>query len=99
MELLNNTHFSFAPLPGRLNFPKYSLTLIVKGTFDLIPGGKVTEVEEQLYPTGDEFYPEDEEMLGSPRYELDFACFKPRADLLLSGKCHTRCARIFGFAF
>ncbi|MCK5453117.1 MAG: DUF2169 domain-containing protein [Calditrichia bacterium] len=73
---------------GRLNFPGHSLTLIIKGTFDLKPGKKIEPSEEQLYPTGDEFYPDDEEMEGSPRYEMDFACFKPQADLLLVGKCH-----------
>ena len=87
MEALNQTPFRFAYIAGRLNFPKHSLTLIVKGTFDLSPGQKVKPSEEQLYPTGDEFYPDDEEMQGGPRYESDFAYFKPRADLLLAGKC------------
>ncbi len=87
MEALNQTPFRFALIPGRLNFPKHSLTLIVKGTFDLLPGQKAKLVEEQLYPTGDEFYPDDEERQGGPRYESDFAFFKPRADLLLAGKC------------
>ena len=74
-------------MAGRLNFPGHSLTLIVKGTFDLKPGAKATPVEEQPFPTGDEFYPEDEEQTGAPRYESDFALFKPRADLLLVGDC------------
>ncbi|UCF63211.1 MAG: DUF2169 domain-containing protein [bacterium] len=73
---------------GRLNFPGYSLTFIVKGTFDLREGEKSGLSAEQQYPTGDEFYPDDEERTGSPRYEMDFAYFKPRADLLLVGKCH-----------
>ena len=45
-------------------------------------------VDEPLFPTGDEYNPDDEEMQGSCRYESDFAFFKPRADLLLAGKCH-----------
>ncbi len=77
-----------AYIPGRLPFPGHSLTLIVKGTFDLSPGEKAVPAKEQLYPTGDEFYKEDEEMLGGPRYASDFAYFKPAADLLLTGKCH-----------
>ncbi|NIQ39934.1 MAG: DUF2169 domain-containing protein [Proteobacteria bacterium] len=88
MEPVNQTSFHFAPFAGRLNFPGYSLTLIVKGTFDLKPGQSATRSEEQLFPTGDEFYPDDAEMQGSTRYEADFAYFKPRADLLLVGKCH-----------
>jgi uncharacterized protein YjbI with pentapeptide repeats len=88
LDLINQTPFHFAPLVGRLNYPGHSLTLIVKGTFDLKSGQTATQAEEQLYPTGDEFYPGDDEMEGSPRYETDFACFKPRADLLLVGKCY-----------
>lgn len=88
MKLINNTDFSFACMPGRMNYPGHSLTLIVKGTFALSPGQKATLAKEQDYPTGEEYYPDDEDMLGSPRYESDFACFKPHADLLLVGKCY-----------
>jgi len=88
LEPINQTPFHFGPIAGRLNFPGHSLTLIVKGTFDLKPGQTATPSEEQLYLAGDEFYPEDDEMQGSPRYEADFAYFKPRADLLMVGKCH-----------
>jgi len=86
LELLKQNLFQFAPLIGRLNYPKHSLSLIVKGTFNLKPGQTVMAAEEQLFPTGDEFYPDDEEMLGSPRYESDFAYLKPKTDLLLVGK-------------
>jgi len=88
MEIVKRTSFQFAPIAGRLNFPKHSITLIVKGTFDLVNGGRVVSSDEQLYPTGNEFYPEDDEMSGSCRYESDFAYYKPRADLLLAGHCH-----------
>ncbi len=88
METINESPFEIAYIPGRLPFPGHSLTLIVKGTFDLSPGKTAVPAKEQLYPTGDEFYKEDEEMLGGPRYASDFAYFKPAADLLLTGKCH-----------
>ena len=71
-----------------MGYPGHSLTLIVKGTFDLSPGGKASIAEKQAFPTGDEYYPDDDGMAGSLRYETDFAYFKPRADLLLVGKCH-----------
>lgn len=71
-----------------MNFPKHSLTWIVKGTFDLKPAGAAVLAADQAFPTGDEFYPDDAEQSGSPRYESDFACHKPRADLLLVGACH-----------
>ena len=88
MDLINKTNLSFAPVPGRLNHPRHSLTLIIKGTFDLRQGERVQEAEEQIFPTGEAFYPDDQDMSGSARYEMDFACFKPKADLLLAGKCH-----------
>ena len=87
MEILKEVPFLPAPLVGRLNFPGYSLTLIVKGTFDLQPGGVATLSDEQLYPTGDIYY-SDDDMTGSCRYESDFAYYKPRTDLLLAGHCH-----------
>jgi uncharacterized protein YjbI with pentapeptide repeats len=89
LEIINQTLFKFASYPGRINFPGHSLTLIVKGTFDLLQGQNATPSEEQLFPTGDEFFPDDVDMQGSCRYEYDFAHFKPKADLLLSGHCHS----------
>ncbi len=89
MEILNSAAFTFASTPGRMNFPGQSLTLIVKGTFSLAPGQKATPAAEQLYPTGDEYYPDDPDAVGSLRYESDFSYFKPHADLLLVGKCYT----------
>ena len=88
MKIVNPTSFKAAPLPGRLNFPKHSLTWIIKGTFDLKPNAPAVVAEKQTFPTGTEFYPDDEERRGSPRYESDFAWFKPRADLLLVGACY-----------
>lgn len=88
MELLNKTPYSFALIPGRMNYPGHSLTLIVKGTYALSPGQEAAPAKEQDFPTGDEYFPDDEGMLGSLRYESDFAYFKPHADLLLVGKCY-----------
>ena len=88
MNIYNQTQFQLAPYPGRINFPGHSLTLIVKGTFDLSPNKKASPSDEPLYPTGDEFFPDDVDMIGAPRYESDFAYFKPVTDLLLAGHCH-----------
>ena len=89
MEIINKTKFQFALIVGQVDYPKHSITLIIKETSDLKPGQTATISDEQLFPTGDEFYPEDEDMIGGPRYASDFAYFKPRADLLLAGKCHS----------
>jgi uncharacterized protein YjbI with pentapeptide repeats len=88
MEILNNTKFRIAYIPGRINFPGHSLTCIIKGTFDLKNGTMSGISDEQIFPTGDETYPDNEDPLSGPLYESDFACFKPRADLLLVGKCY-----------
>ena len=81
MDLVNQTPFQFAPLPGRLGYPKHSLTVIVKGTFDLVPDAPAALADEQLPITGDLPYPDDEEGSGSPYYE---------SDLLLVGTCRAR---------
>lgn len=88
MEAVNQTPFQFAPLPGRLGYPEHSLTVIVKGTFDLVPEAPAGIADEQLPITGDLPYPDDEEGTGSPYYESDLGHFKPQADLLLVGICH-----------
>ncbi len=88
MEIISCTTYRFALVAGRIDHPEHSLTLVVKGAFDLSLGAKATPAEEQPFPTGNEFYPDDEEIQGAPRYESDFAYFKARADLLLVGKCH-----------
>ena len=88
MNVFRQGPFAFAALQGRLAFPAHSLSLIVKATFDLAPGAPATWRDEPPSPTGDIFYPGDENRQGSPRYESDFAPFKPRADLLLVGSCH-----------
>ena len=64
------------------------MTLIAKATYILKPGQPPIPLPKQPFPTGDEFYPDDEEKSGPPRYESDFAYFKPKADLLLVGTCH-----------
>ncbi|MFC1852065.1 DUF2169 domain-containing protein [candidate division CSSED10-310 bacterium] len=89
MEIYNQTPYQFSCIAGRMNFPGFSLTLIIKSTFDLVPGGQVTVAEEQPFPTGDELYEDDDEGNGSNHYESDYAYFKPHADLLLVGSCHS----------
>lgn len=88
MEIINTTPFPLVGYSGRIGFPGHSLTLIVKGTFDLVPDLPATPCNKQLFPTGDELYPEDDEGTGSSRYPSDFAYYKPKADLLLAGTCH-----------
>ncbi|MEE9429802.1 MAG: DUF2169 domain-containing protein [Melioribacteraceae bacterium] len=88
MDIINQTKYQLAFIAGRMTFPKHSLALIVKGTFDLSHDKVVTVSEEQLFPTGDEPYSDDDEGTGSSCCESDFAYFKTRTDLLLAGKCY-----------
>lgn len=88
LKVTNTTNLPFAPLAGRYNFPGHSMTLIVKGTYSIAPGKPPVALPKQPFPTGDQYYPDDEDQTGPPRYESDFAFYKPRADLLLVGACH-----------
>lgn len=89
VEIINRTPFTVAPLPGRLGFPGHSLTLIAKASFAIRAGEAAATLEEQGFPTGDTPYADDEEGRLGPCYESDFAPWKPAADLLLVGHCHT----------
>lgn len=91
MKILNDTPLTFASLRFRLRPPEDSLTLIVKGTFDLVPGAPARIADAPLPPDGDAFA--DPEAEGSLRYESDFVPFKPRADLLLAGAAHPPAGR------
>lgn len=61
-------------------------TLIVKGTFDIVPGGPARPRAEAALPSGDEH--EDGDPSKDLRYPSDFAIFKPRADVTLRGHAH-----------
>ncbi len=87
IEVVNTTAFQIAWIAGKKEHPQDSLSLIVKGTFQLNPGDKAIEIAESLPVTGDEFvdYDPKKELL----YDSDFAYFKENTDLLLKGSCHT----------
>ena len=87
MEIINDTPFSFGLLPGRIYFPKHSLTLMVKGSFDVKNQAAPTIAEEQIFPEGDVYYEGDDEGKGSVLYESDFAYAKTATDCFLVGHC------------
>ena len=87
MEIINDTPFSFGLLPGRIYFPKHSLTLMVKATFQMRHQASPQLTEEQVFPEGDVFYEGDDEGNGSVFYESDFAYAKTATDCFLVGKC------------
>ena len=73
MRITNNTPFEIEALPMKGPEDKSFLAVIVKGTFDLVHKGTATISEEQLFPTGDELYSDDDEGDGSHFYGSDFA--------------------------
>ncbi len=88
METINDTPFNFAPIAGMIPFPDHSLSLVVKGAFHLLQDRAAELLPEQLYPTGDKYYPGDEDMTGSLYYGSDFVHYKLGSDLMLVGRCH-----------
>jgi uncharacterized protein YjbI with pentapeptide repeats len=87
LKVFSESKYTVAWHVGKINPPAYSATCIIKGTFSLKPGGKAEPVEEHDPLSGDLFVDDNTEK--SCIYESDFACYKPRADILLVGKCHT----------
>ena len=83
MELINESLFPAAWMVGKLQPPQWSMTCLVKGTFQLKPEEVAMLAEEQADLTGDTHVDKDLNKL--LRYPSDFAYFKPYADLLLVG--------------
>jgi uncharacterized protein YjbI with pentapeptide repeats len=86
VKILSLCDYPIAWIVGKISPPAYSATCIIKGTFSLRRNGKAEPVEEHDPLSGDLFVEDDMER--SYIYESDFACFKPRTDLFLYGKCH-----------
>ena len=85
-DVLNPTPLAAEVLP-LLPPSRDKLTLIVKGTFDVLPDGRTRLAKAQMPLCGDEYEGPD----GDPelvRYESDLVPFKPRTDLLCVGRAH-----------
>src|SRR5690606_30894671 len=80
------TPYSVGYLLGRVRYPAPSLSVIVKGTFELRPSAPAKVAAEQL-PLSDDA-PEEHEAPASLRYPADLAHYKPRTDVLCVGACH-----------
>ena len=89
MQIFNETGLKVAWTPWQVRPPQESLTLIVKGLFRMVPGGTAALLpdDEKALPSGDLFT--DEDPARGLEQAGDFAPYKPRADLILSGSCHT----------
>jgi len=88
LRVINETSFEFGAFANRLSYPGHSLTVIVKGTFDLVPDGSAVIAKQQLPLCGDEPFADSDPASGSIRYESDLVEYKQATDLLLVGSCH-----------
>lgn len=94
MRVQNLTPLSFGFTVTSRKPPVPEMTIIVRGVFTLAPGeraalpeGDPRLVQEPL--TGELYAEGDEPRAGECLYPGDFADYKPRADVLLRGTCHT----------
>jgi uncharacterized protein YjbI with pentapeptide repeats len=83
---INETGFAIGWLPGQLDFPNHTISLIVKGVFDLKQNDLAVPKEGEAEPLCGDLH-HDDNPAASILYESDFVHFKPNADILLSGTC------------
>lgn len=74
--------------------PTPEMSIVVRGVFDIVADGPLAPPSglpllAQGFLKGDAFAPDDEERAGECLYPSDFADYKPRADVILRGSCHT----------
>ncbi|WP_437337240.1 DUF2169 family type VI secretion system accessory protein [Sorangium sp. So ce394] len=90
----NLTPFLFGSKVTSRRPPQPEMTLIVRAKFNLRPGAPLSLPEghpvlAQETLRGDVFRDDDHDMTGECLYPSDLADFKPHADVLLLGTCHT----------
>ncbi len=86
MIVNNTTSFEFGTSRSGNDFVGRSVTLIVKGTFDLVNGGVCTPAKTQRKIAPDQVYKDD---IGrSLAWSTDLAPFKPHTDFFVIGAFH-----------
>lgn len=88
----NLTPMLFGAKAGARRPPRVEMTAVVRGKFAIRPGEPVALLEgplEQGHLTDEVFPEDDEDLLGPTTYPGDFADFKPSAEILCVGHCHT----------
>ena len=87
MQVVNTSGLAYGPLLWQRGPDDFAVTVVVKATLRLVADGPAELAEEQCLPAGDEAY-EDDDGTGPPRYEFDFAPYKPRADVMAVGTAY-----------
>jgi hypothetical protein len=88
IELVNDTALALAAVPWGLTPSRDCLTVIAKATCDLVPGGPAVLRASADAPEGDrfaDFADAEREGESSCVYPSDFALYKVRADVVLTG--------------
>lgn len=86
IPVVTSTPLVTVTVPWQVRPPKDSITVIVKGTFDLVPDGAAVLRAEGDFPIGDVYL--DDEPSKSLVHGSDLAIFKPRADVTLTGTAY-----------
>jgi hypothetical protein len=74
-------------LPGQTPGGEHVLSVLLKRTFDIVPGGICARAEEDVtIVPGDEFW--DSPMNSSVKFETDFVPFKLATDVVINGTAH-----------
>ncbi len=90
MEIINNTPFEAEAIPLKGPGNKDVLTVIVKGTFDMQPEKQAVASREQIpIAYGDELYDEKNDNI-NVKFESDIVPFKPKADIILTGRAYAQ---------
>ncbi|MBA1147435.1 DUF2169 domain-containing protein, partial [Ectothiorhodospiraceae bacterium WFHF3C12] len=87
MRILNESPCFVAPLMGRLQPGTHSMAVIVKATVNLVHEDVAQVADAQRLPHGDLFQDDDRAL--ELVYPSDFVPYKPRADVVLVGRCRT----------
>ncbi len=87
IELVNDTALALAAIPWALTPSRDCFTVIAKATCDLVPGGPAVLRAAADPPEGERFAELDArgERASSCVYPTDFALYKVRADVVLTG--------------
>jgi len=88
VPILGSTPLQGAVMKGSLRPPRTSLTMIVKGSFDLLADGAPRMRDSSDIPWGDQPAPPALGDGSTVRYPSDLAPFKPKADVMLIGSAH-----------
>ena len=88
VEIVNHTPLLAWTVPWRVSGRGDTLTVVVKGSFDLVPGASATMRDQADPPSGDVYAGGDLE--GSLLHPSDFAILKPRADVVLNGFAYAK---------